>query len=175
VIVGASNSELGWQAFRWTRETGMVGLGFLPYGFPNTTPRAVSADGSIIVGDGSGATGTEAFAWDEAHGVRAISAMLRPAVAAALDGWSLDSCEAISADGLTVVGWGTNPSGNHEAWVAYLGGDVPEPASWTLLEFGLSLLLARHRASLKRRPDSAWRPRPRIRALTHFEVQILPR
>ncbi|MGV2388389.1 MAG UNVERIFIED_CONTAM: hypothetical protein LVR29_08855 [Microcystis novacekii LVE1205-3] len=29
VVVGSSSSDTGTQAFRWTQETGMVGLGFL--------------------------------------------------------------------------------------------------------------------------------------------------
>ena len=39
----------------------------------------------------------------------------------AMSGWNLEGATAISADGLTVVGWGYNPDGNEEAWLAYMG------------------------------------------------------
>jgi hypothetical protein len=35
-----------------------------------------------------------------------------------LTGWTLTSAEAISANGRTVAGYGINPSGEREAWVA---------------------------------------------------------
>jgi hypothetical protein len=47
-----------------------------------------------------------------------------------LTGWSLNRANAISADGLTVVGFGTNPNGLTEAWIASLDGEpVPEPGT----------------------------------------------
>ena len=39
----------------------------------------------------------------------------------AMAGWDLETATAISPDGLTVGGWGYNPQGNVEAWLAYLG------------------------------------------------------
>ena len=51
-------------------------------------------------------------------------------IGAGLDvsGWSLTSANAISADGFTIVGDGTNPLGQREAWVANLSPEpVPEP------------------------------------------------
>src|SRR5262245_481844 len=50
VVVGTSNSELGPQAFRWTQQTGMVGLGTLG-GTPfHSAARAVSGDGRVVFG-----------------------------------------------------------------------------------------------------------------------------
>ena len=46
VVVGRSYPE----AFRWTRSTGMVGIGGFPGGFPFSFAAAISADGSVIVG-----------------------------------------------------------------------------------------------------------------------------
>jgi hypothetical protein len=48
------------------------------------------------------------------------------------DGWSIASVGALSADGMTIVGQGYNPSGSLEAWVAV----IPEPGTLTLLAFG---------------------------------------
>ena len=49
VVVGISDSASGFEAFRWTKAGGMVGLGFLP-GDVESDAFGVSADGSVIVG-----------------------------------------------------------------------------------------------------------------------------
>ena len=56
-----------------------------------------------------------------------------------LTGWHLTSANAISADGLTITGYGTNPSGNVEAWIARIE-PVPEPETSGLLGVGLTAL-----------------------------------
>ncbi len=142
VVVGSSSG----QAFRWTSRGGMVGLGHLP-GFDGSTALGVSADGSTIVGMCQHVSGEEAFIWDATNGMRSVRDVLSPSVGVALNGWTLSEAMAISADGGTVVGLGTNPSGNQEAWVAYLGAEVPEPASWLLVGIGLAVVLAARHAS----------------------------
>jgi hypothetical protein len=57
-----------------------------------------------------------------------------------LVGWQLSSARGISADGSTIVGYGINPSGQYEAWIAV----IPEPAMLALLPLV--------RAALRRRP-----------------------
>jgi len=56
-----------------------------------------------------------------------------------MDGWDLEQATAISADGLTVIGWGYGPDGGEEAWLAHLGqpSAVEIPAASTA---GLGLL-----------------------------------
>jgi hypothetical protein len=44
-----------------------------------------------------------------------------------LTGWGLANAMAISADGYTVVGHGTNPGGQQEAWIADLRNTQPVP------------------------------------------------
>ena len=50
VVVGWSTSVEGGQAFRWTQDEGMEGLGDLPGGAFGSEAYAVSADGSVVVG-----------------------------------------------------------------------------------------------------------------------------
>jgi len=57
-----------------------------------------------------------------------------------LRGWRLEQATGISEDGSVIVGFGINPSGNTEAWIAV----IPEPTAGTLLAGGLvGLALAR--------------------------------
>ena len=65
-IVGAIPSP--GQGFRWNAEDGLVSIGDLPGGAADTHPRAVSADGTIIVGRARSKAGREAFRWAEAEG-----------------------------------------------------------------------------------------------------------
>jgi hypothetical protein len=46
-----------------------------------------------------------------------------------LEGWTLAEPTGISADGTVVVGYGTNPAGATEAWLAV----VPEPSTAAVL------------------------------------------
>jgi probable HAF family extracellular repeat protein len=116
------------QAFRWTQETGMVGLGFLPDNVFSLA-KNISADGSVVVGSSSSRFGSlhEAFVWTQTGGMVNLKDTL---IGAGLDlsGWNLESARDVSADGLTIVGNGTNPSGQSEAWIANLSPEpIPEP------------------------------------------------
>ena len=46
-----------------------------------------------------------------------------------LTGWQLYLATGVSDDGLTIVGYGHNPSGHGEAWIA----TIPEPATLSIL------------------------------------------
>jgi probable HAF family extracellular repeat protein len=129
VIMGESTSASGIEAFRWQGGT-MTGLGFL--GGIYSEAKDMSADGSVIVGYGSSVNGDKAFIWQESTGMLSLESVLT-AAGVDLTGWSLGVAGAISADGLTVVGRGLNPSGQEELWRATLGATatptpVPTPA-----------------------------------------------
>ena len=97
VIVGASESVNGTEAFRWTESGGMVGLGDLPGGFFQSYANGVSADGSVIVGTSYGDYGSEAFRWTESGGMVGLGD---------LPGSSFySSANGVSADGSVIVGY----------------------------------------------------------------------
>jgi hypothetical protein len=99
---------------------------------------------------GSAALGfsTRAFIWSPAEGRRFVADVLS-ACSIDLTGWSLEVATDVSADGLTIVGTGTNPDGQSEGWVATL----PEPELGAALAFGTLLVVAverRHRPIARR-------------------------
>jgi uncharacterized membrane protein len=120
------------EGFRWTEETGFVGLGHLA-DF-NSFVFDVSDDGSVIVGeqwqDEMGEVVT-ATIWDSVNGLRDLKAVLSEdaELATQLEGWTLIRGNGISADGRVIVGFGTNPDGNQEGWVIQL--DEGPPPSLT--------------------------------------------
>jgi len=131
VIVGSSISVHGSESFRWTQVDGMIGLGSIGSDGSYTDGGAygVSADGSVVVGGSSSRFGSlhEAFVWTQTGGMVNLKDTL---IGAGLDlsGWNLESARDVSADGLTIVGNGTNPSGQSEAWIANLSPEpIPEP------------------------------------------------
>lgn len=124
VVVGGFDPLGG--AFRWTKETGVVVLDPLPDGVGLISPRGVSADGSIIVGNANISSPTP-FIWDPMHGARYLADVLteEAGLGEAMAGWSLRTARGVSGDGRTVIGYGINPNGKREGWIAYLGTTVP--------------------------------------------------
>jgi hypothetical protein len=114
--------EIGGEAYSWTLPGGLARLGDLAGGSFSSAALDASADGSVIVGWGSTELGREAFVWDAANGMRHLGDLLASR-GADVTGWELSEAEAISDDGRTLAGWGINPQGSTEAWVATL----PEP------------------------------------------------
>ena len=86
-----------------------LGLGFMAGG-SSTEALNLSADGKVVVGSGNAATGAEAFIWDARHGIRPLKQLLVQQYGLDLQGWSLQEAYAVSDDGRTIVGTGTNPA-----------------------------------------------------------------
>jgi uncharacterized membrane protein len=118
-------------------------LGSLPGGSGESTALGVSGDGSVIVGGSDSASDWQAFIWDATHGMRSLKEVLENDYGLDLKGWQLHESVAtgISADGCTIVGYGINPDGYGEAWIA----TMPEPATLSLLAVGGLMVLRRRR------------------------------
>jgi uncharacterized membrane protein len=121
-VVGSAWLGSGVQAFRWTADDGVQNLGAPPWTSLST---GVSADGQTVVGYGNlGTTSSvDAFIWDAGHGTRSLKDLPQGDYGLNLTGWTLQVAAGISDDGRTIVGYGTNPSGQNEAWLARL--DAP--------------------------------------------------
>ena len=100
-----------------------------------------NADGSVVVGYIVGASGDIAFIWQEGVGMETLASHLE-SLGADLTGWSLDRAIAITADGRTIVGLGTNPDGLEEGFVVRLDDvpvGVPMLGPWSGAALALSL------------------------------------
>jgi uncharacterized membrane protein len=131
VIFGDFNRR---SLFRWTVADAIEDLDFRAQ---RQDANDVSADGSIMVGLMFEAQDIQngAFIWDETNGTRRIQDIL---IADGIDlsDWDFEGAKSISADGSIITGWGTNPSGEREAWVADFS-VVPIPAAAWLFGSGL--------------------------------------
>ncbi|MHC4441635.1 MAG: hypothetical protein ACYTA5_03490 [Planctomycetota bacterium] len=122
VIVGYSLSTSGNQAFRWTQEEGMIGLGNLPGGYVSAAENA-SADGSVIVGSAFATPGPEAFRWTQEEGMVGLGNL-----PSGIRSWF---AMGVSDDGSVIVGDGRITGSVYEAfrWTAGEGmaglGDLP--------------------------------------------------
>lgn len=123
------------EAFRWTAQSGTVSLQSLPW--TDTQAFDVSGDGSAIVGTGVRSGQHWAFYWTPETGMLDLQILLISLGVTNLDGWQLNSAEAISQDGLTIVGSGFH-NNRSEACVA----TIPEPSTLMLAALGALVLLA---------------------------------
>lgn len=96
-----------------------------------------------MVGRSSSASGSEVFLWDSTNGMRTVVSELAAKGVNLPAGWTLIDVSGISADGTRIVGYGINPSGQQEAWLAV----VPEPGTGVLVLTGLLGIAGQRRRS----------------------------
>ncbi|VAX41691.1 hypothetical protein MNBD_PLANCTO03-1683 [hydrothermal vent metagenome] len=122
VVVGTSQSR-GPRVFRWTEETGMVRLSGTFEQERWSRAYGTSWDGNVIVGQVAIEQGPfGAFYWTPEGGMRWLTDVLAEHGIEDHQDWRhISVAYAVSADGRTIVGYGTNPEGDGEGWVAYLG------------------------------------------------------
>lgn len=131
-VVGGSQSILDTEAFRWTMDSGMEGLGTTPNGVASVS-RAVSGNGTAVVGESRTATVREALFWAEGSGMIALPH---------LPGLASSAANAISADGRVIAGW--SQSSTVAKAVRWIGGvpedlgDLPAGSGWSFAD-GISL------------------------------------
>ncbi|MBZ0268077.1 hypothetical protein K8I85_07970, partial [bacterium] len=117
-VVGRSASTdapSSYEAFRWTKAGGMEGLGDLGTAFVDSWAQAVSADGSVVAGEGTPDSGVSLpFRWTEGTGLVAlVDSSGRMTRGQAFD---------ISDDGSVIVGVGSSPGPNQGfRWTATTG------------------------------------------------------
>jgi probable HAF family extracellular repeat protein len=146
VIVGNSSSTVvpyAFEPFRWTESGGMQGLGLLQPDHDMATATGLSGDGLTVVGVSGPFSGIsrKPFIWDETNGMRELRVVLETDYGLDLTGWALVEVLDISEDGNTIVGFGTNPLGITEGWIAV----IPEPSTLGLLLIGGLCIALRRR------------------------------
>jgi probable HAF family extracellular repeat protein len=118
-IAGFGSTDDGQEAAYWTGSF-PTSLGDLPGGAVDSSALAISASGKVIVGYATTDLGQEAFVWDQDKGMRGLKQALESAGVTSLTGWTLTRAVGISASGEIIVGYGINPDGRTEAWLARL-------------------------------------------------------
>lgn len=94
--------------------TGSAPTGFLP---AESFAFAVSDDGNTAVGASGSWPVRTASIWTPATGLVPLADHVAAAGVAIPDGWFLAAGTALSADGLTIGGWGLNPDGIMQAFI----------------------------------------------------------
>ncbi len=118
---GTTPSDGVGLAFRW--EAGLTEtLGELFGGGVQSIAHGVSADGRWVVGSSWTESGETAFVWERHSGMRRLEELLRQQ-GADIRGWHLHSALAISADGTHIAGYGENPVGASEIFLARISTD----------------------------------------------------
>jgi uncharacterized membrane protein len=108
---------------RWSESDGTTSFGPLP-GDIVAALYSTNADGSVAVGVSTDHRPPTLYAghaliWDDALGPRTLESELI-GLGVELGAWHLVQATAVSANGRVVTGFGTNPDGQTEAFVARL-------------------------------------------------------
>jgi uncharacterized membrane protein len=117
IVVGYCDSSTSDRPFMWQKGAGFSEMSTRS----NRTisrPVAVSTDGAIVIGYDriSVAAPSEATVWQSEIGISSISSMAIE-MGATIDGWNLTNAAACIPDCSVIVGSGTNPEGESEAWI----------------------------------------------------------
>jgi probable HAF family extracellular repeat protein len=121
VVAGTSDDSSGTHhAWRWTQQAGLVALRGDIAGFSGSSAAGVSGNGNTVVGSADTAIGSQAFIWDEAHGLRTLESALANDYGMRAAGWKLTRATSISDDGRVIGGSGTDPDGKTQAWIVKL-------------------------------------------------------
>lgn len=111
-IVGWSSSaetaKGQFQAYKWTRKSGMVALGSFDGRVRQSNAGATTHDGSFVVGDAGSDDGSQAALWNETLEVTAVGSL------GGTPRWN--TARGISEDGRFVVGCSVSPRG-YEAFL----------------------------------------------------------
>jgi probable HAF family extracellular repeat protein len=111
-IAGTSSSPSGSEAFLWTQETGMIGLGSLSSVF-QSEGRGLSSDGRVVIGY-SFRRGYEPFRWTAASGMEGLGDLPGGSI--------LGDALGVNADGSVVVGYASSSKGQEAyRWSAETG------------------------------------------------------
>ena len=136
-IVGRSLNDSGFlEAFRWRSVGGMIGLADLAGGAFSSVARAASADGSVVVGRGTSASGTEAFRWEAGSmtglGDLAGGAFSSEALGVSGDGSIVVGLSRGAADGTNRAFLWTAADGMQDLRDILLGAGTTGLEGWTL-------------------------------------------
>jgi hypothetical protein len=123
-VVGSFTEAGLSKPFRWSADDGRTDLE-IPTGFDSGSAFDVTNGGRRAVGLCLfGGTGNTAMLWDAgAPAISVRAALINGGVSMSL--WHLQSVTAVSDDGTVLVGFGINPDGQQEAWVA----TIPMPCA----------------------------------------------
>lgn len=120
------------QVYVW--RNGNIDMLPLLTGATSAVATAVSFDGSLVFGNllDSSENSIGSFVWDDINGTRLLKDFLEDDYGIDLTGWNLMSVSATDASGNIITGYGINPQGQGELWIA----TIPEPATIALFAFG---------------------------------------
>ncbi|GEM_PF-3083719 len=121
--------------YRW--QDGIIDIIPILTGFTSASVKALSFDGSVVFGNAYNDYGSIAFVWDEINGTRLLKDFLEDDYGLDLTNWNLLSVSATDASGNIITGYGINPQGKGELWIA----QIPEPATIALIAMGLGLMI----------------------------------
>ena len=110
----------------------MQNLGILPGERNIATAMDCNGDGSVVVGGNitMDLSASIATIWDEVNGLRKLSDVLENDYGLDLNGFEPWLGTSISADGLTITGYGVNFKGYYRGFVATLPMPCPDPYNY---------------------------------------------